>query len=129
MFRTFLDALDFHRTTMRISLENVSELPVDFIRLVFDDSTIEPAQQALSEGDLSVFDTYETEYDLLHRPVFLWNKEEKRSIAPRQMLSLTIQAQGKVGWYVFKAVFYDRPAQNYQQHRRRDSCVILLYSS
>ena len=63
------------RSTIRITLENISTLPIDFIHLTFDDSTIGPAQQALSDGDMSVFDTYETEYDLIHRPMFTWDSQ------------------------------------------------------
>ncbi|KAJ6547608.1 TRAPP II complex [Mycena capillaripes] len=84
-------------STIRITLENVSPLPIDFLRLVFDDSTITPAQQALATGDLSVFDTYETEYDLLHRPVFSWNKEDTKDIPPGQKLTVNVNCYGKVG--------------------------------
>ena len=86
------------RSVIRLTLENVSHLPVDFIRLAFDDSTIAPAQQALSEGELSVFDTYETEYDLLHRPLFSWNKDDAQNVAPGQKTTLNIVSYGKVGW-------------------------------
>ncbi|KAJ6496720.1 TRAPP II complex [Mycena vitilis] len=84
-------------STIRITLENVSPLPIDFLRLVFDDSTIAPAQQALANGDLSVFDTYETEYDLLHRPVFSWNREDAKDIPPGQKLTVNVNCYGKVG--------------------------------
>ena len=88
-----------YRSTIRITLENVSELPVDLIHLTFDDSTIAPAQQALAEGDLSVFDTYETEYDLVHRPVFTWDSErEAQEIGPGQKKVITVNCFGKVGW-------------------------------
>src|SRR5579859_7592018 len=73
----------FSRSTIRMILENVSGLPIDFVRLAFDDSTIGSAQQALADGDLSVFDTYETEYDLLHRRVFSWfNESETGKVDP-----------------------------------------------
>ncbi|KAI0375001.1 hypothetical protein BV20DRAFT_1041173 [Pilatotrama ljubarskyi] len=85
-------------STIRITLENVSSLPIDLIRLTFDDSTIAPAQQALAEGDLSVFDTHETEYDLVHRPVFTWDSEhEPHSIEPGQKRVITVNCFGKVG--------------------------------
>ncbi|KAI8998543.1 TRAPP II complex [Trametes punicea] len=85
-------------STIRITLENVSSLPVDLIRLTFDDSTIAPAQQALAEGELSVFDTYETEYDLVHRPVFTWDsKRESHEILPGQKRVITVDCFGKVG--------------------------------
>lgn len=78
----------------------MSPSPIDFLRLAFDDSTIAPGQQALASGDLSVFDTYETEYDLLHRPVFSWNKEETKDIPPGHKLTVNVNCYGKVGWYV-----------------------------
>jgi hypothetical protein len=82
-------------------LENVSSLPIDFLRLAFDDSTMAPAQQALADGDLSVFDTYETEYDLLHRQVFsLDNERDIDEVGPGQKITLTVACRGKVGWWV-----------------------------
>jgi hypothetical protein len=58
-----------------------------------------PAQQALADGELSVFETYETEYELLHRPVFQWYMDnEPSSIAPGRKVVLTIICSGKVGW-------------------------------
>lgn len=90
-----------HRSTIRITLENVSSLPVDFVRLTFDDSTIAPAQQALAEGDLSVYDTYETEYDLIHRPVFTWDSlSGKQTAAPGEKLVITVDCFGKAEWSV-----------------------------
>ena len=89
------------RSTIRITLENVSTLPIDMIHLTFDDSTIAPAQQALAEGELSVFDTYETEYDLVHRPVFTWDSaREPQEIGAGQKRVITVNCFGKVGWYV-----------------------------
>ncbi|TBU35870.1 TRAPP II complex [Dichomitus squalens] len=85
-------------STIRITLENVSSLPVDLIHLTFDDSTIAPAQQALADGGMSVFDTYETEYDLVHRPVFTWDSErEAQEIGPGQKRVITVNCFGKVG--------------------------------
>ncbi|KAK7020579.1 transport protein Trs120 or TRAPPC9 TRAPP II complex subunit-domain-containing protein [Favolaschia claudopus] len=71
-------------------------LPIDFLRLAFDDSTIAPAQQALASGDLSVFDTYETEYALLHRPVFFWNDEDAKDIPPGQKLTVNAGTTGTI---------------------------------
>ncbi|TFK54866.1 hypothetical protein OE88DRAFT_1653405 [Heliocybe sulcata] len=85
-------------STIRLTLENVSSIPVDFVRLTFEDSTMAPAQQALSEGGLSVFDVYETEYDLLHRPVFSWSDQKQvKEIAPGAKAVLIVSCFGKVG--------------------------------
>lgn len=97
--------LFFSRSAIRITLENVSSLPVDFVRLTFDDSTIAPAQQALADGELSVYDTYETEYDLIHRPVFTWDSSSStQSAGPGEKLVLNVNCLGKVGWLVVQSV-------------------------
>lgn len=94
------DVADFYvRSTIRITLENVSALPVDFIHLAFDDSTIAPAQQALTEGEMPVFETYETEYDLIHRPVFTWDgSHDAYKIDSGEKAVITVRCFGKVSW-------------------------------
>ncbi|KAF9533009.1 TRAPP II complex [Crepidotus variabilis] len=88
---------DGEKSIIRITLENVSSIPVDFLHLASEDSTIGPSQKALQEGNLSVFETYETEFNLIHRPVLTWDKDESKSIAPNQNLTLTLGCFGKVG--------------------------------
>ena len=91
----------FGRSTLRLTLENVSNLPVDFLRLSFDDSTIGPAQTALAEGDLSIYDAYETEYQLVNRPVFSWDrKQEDTEIHAGRKVAIVLSCSGKVGWCV-----------------------------
>ncbi|KAF8894639.1 TRAPP II complex [Infundibulicybe gibba] len=85
------------KSTIRITIENISSLPVDFLRVAFEDSTIAPAQLALAEGDLSVFETYETEYQLLHTPVFSWKQTDEIIISPGQKSTVTVNCFGKVG--------------------------------
>lgn len=85
-------------STIRLTLENVSSLPIDFIRLTFDDSTIAPAQQALADGELSVFETYETEYDLIHRPAFVWDGGYPARVDPGEKTTVAVKCFGKVGW-------------------------------
>lgn len=94
------------RSTFRLTLENVSNLPVDFLRLSFDDSTMAPARAALTEGDLSVYEVYETEHQLINRPVFSWDRErEDTEIPPGRKVTIDITCTGKVGWYVFASCF------------------------
>ncbi|KAJ4487929.1 TRAPP II complex [Lentinula aciculospora] len=88
---------DGEMSSIRITFENISLLPIDFVRLAFDDSTISPAQQALAESEMSVFETYETEYALIHRPVFSWIKNDSVTIAPGRKVTLSINCFGKVG--------------------------------
>lgn len=95
----------FDRSTLRLTLENVSNLPVDFLRLSFDDSTIGPAQAALAEGDLSIYDAYETEYQLINRPVFSWDREQEDTEIPAgKKVAVVLTCNGKVGWYVYFVV-------------------------
>ncbi|KAI6099877.1 TRAPP II complex [Pisolithus croceorrhizus] len=56
------------RSSIRLTLENVSDLPIDFLKLSFEDSTISSAKEALSEGELDIFETHEIEYDLIINP-------------------------------------------------------------
>ncbi|PCH38067.1 hypothetical protein WOLCODRAFT_114758 [Wolfiporia cocos MD-104 SS10] len=89
---------DGETSSIRITLENVSSLPIDFMRLTFDDSTIAPAQQTLADGELPVFETYETEYDLIHRPVFTWDStREAQRVDAGEKTSITVKCFGKVG--------------------------------
>lgn len=86
------------RSSVCITLENISPLPIDFLRVVFEDSTIALAQQLLSEGNLSVFDAYETEHDLINRPLFSWDTEQGQVILPGENISLSLTCHGKGGW-------------------------------
>lgn len=86
------------RSTIRITLENVSSLAIDYLNLTFDDSTMGPAQQRLLEGELSVFETYETEYDLVHRQVITWDLGNCRvEIPPGKMMTVVVSCFGKAG--------------------------------
>ena len=83
-------------------------MPIDYLSLTFDDSTMGPAQQALLEGELSVFDTYETEYDLIHRRALTWDAENSRvEIPPGKVMTVTVSCFGKAGWYGRAAQFPD----------------------
>jgi hypothetical protein len=87
-----------------LTVENVSSLPVDFLRMTFEDSTLPPLQQALAEGELTVAEAYETEYELVNRPVLKWDLDNAASLgivlAPRQKMPIWVTCFGKEGWYV-----------------------------
>ncbi|KAG1715706.1 hypothetical protein ID866_1469 [Astraeus odoratus] len=86
------------RSTIRLTLENVSALPIDFLKLSFEDSTISPAQEALSDGELDILEAYETEYDLIHRKVFSWNPDKEfKPINAGRKIVLSVACLGKVG--------------------------------
>lgn len=84
-----------------LTVENVSSLPIDFLRMSFEDSTLPPLQQALVEGELTVAEAYETEYELVNRPVLKWDLEGAATLgtvlAPRQKIPIWVTCLGKEG--------------------------------
>lgn len=85
-------------STIKITLENSSSTPVDFVKLSFEDSASRAAAAVLSEGELSGERAYELEWDMINRPVFTWSGETDVSIPPGQRATLSITCLGKVGW-------------------------------
>lgn len=67
---------------------------------------MESAQKALADGNLSVFETYETEDSLINNPVFSWGQEDSQVMHPNQNLTMTFGCFGKVGWYGFPGTCY-----------------------
>ncbi|QRV85843.1 transport protein particle subunit [Ceratobasidium sp. AG-Ba] len=86
---------------IRLTIENVSSLPIDFLRMTFEDSTLPVLQQALAEGELTSAEAYETEYELVNRPVLKWDLDEAASselvLAPQQKMPLWVTCLGKEG--------------------------------
>lgn len=90
------------RTNIRITLENTSTLPVDFVKLSFQDSTTARLQAIISEGELTAGEAYELESDLIHRPVFRWEQPEAALvIPPGGKKTINVWCRGKVGWSVY----------------------------
>ncbi|KAG9318507.1 TRAPP II complex [Chiua virens] len=84
------------KSTVRLTLENVSTLPVDFLTLSFEDSTLASAQEALAEGQLDVLELYETEYDLIHHQAFSQSRDkEVKVISPGQKIVVSVACFGK----------------------------------
>lgn len=86
------------RSTIKITLENSSSTPVDFVKLSFDDSASRTAAAILSEGESTGERAYELEWDAIHRPVFTWNGETDVAIMPGGRTTLSITCLGKAGW-------------------------------
>ncbi|WWD18356.1 hypothetical protein CI109_102806 [Kwoniella shandongensis] len=85
-------------STIKITLENSSSVPIDFIKLTFDDSTAREAQAIIQEGELTPEQAYELEWDQLNRPVFTWEKgDDEISIAPGGKATISVRCLGKVG--------------------------------
>ncbi|KAL7409219.1 TRAPP II complex [Mrakia frigida] len=112
---------DGEESTIRITLENTSSLPVDFVQLSFQDSTTGRSQAIISEGerDLSAGEAYEIESDLVNRPVFKWDQQKGESIrippgGGRQ--TINVKCLGKVGCVhgsiIINYAYLDRPGQD-----------------
>ena len=85
-------------STIRITLENSSLVPVDFLKLSFDDSTARSAHSLVAEGELSPEEAYELEWDSLNRPVFTWENEGDTTVQPGGRATISVRCLGKVGW-------------------------------
>lgn len=73
-------------------------MPVDFIKLSFDDSTAREAQTLVAEGELSPEQAYELDWDTVNSPVFSWDQTKEVSIPPGGRSTLSVKCLGKVGW-------------------------------
>lgn len=57
------------------------------------------ARRSLDEGELSVAEAYETEFELLRRPFLSWDpSDDRRVIAPGEKLAIRIACYGKLDW-------------------------------
>ena len=84
-------------STIKIVLENTSNVPVDFVKLSFEDSVSREAQHILAEGELSPEKAYELDNDSIQRPVFTWDNSTDLSIPPGGRATINVQCLGKVG--------------------------------
>ncbi|WVQ96819.1 hypothetical protein IAU59_003926 [Kwoniella sp. CBS 9459] len=86
-------------SVIRIILENASSVPIDFVKLTFDDSTAREAAAIIQEGELTPEQAYEIEWDQLKSPVFVWERDEKDQVVipPGGRTTLSVRTLGKVG--------------------------------
>ncbi|CAG8497600.1 1707_t:CDS:10 [Racocetra persica] len=83
---------------MTMRLENVGKIPVDYISLSFQDSTIENTQAILKSSDIPAEEAYEMELFAHKQPVFSWEKPDTPfSILPAEEFVITIKLFGKRG--------------------------------
>lgn len=93
------------RAELRLTVENISTLPIDYLDLSFEDSLKSRMLQLLAEGDLSAFETYEMEYSLVEKSVFSWNsKRERGEIRPGEESVISVKCFGQAGWSVMISV-------------------------
>ncbi|GAA5925915.1 hypothetical protein JCM1841_004039 [Sporobolomyces salmonicolor] len=84
-------------TTIRISLENTSTSPVDFVNVTFSDSLSASIQAYLAENDLPASDAFELEAESVARPVFSWSGTTATTILPGASHVLEVRCLGKIG--------------------------------
>jgi hypothetical protein len=105
---------------MRLSLENSSGTPVNFIKLSFEDNTMREASAVLAE-EITPRHAYEIQHDQLHRPVMRWDAEQAVDIKPGARASVAVECFGKIGWYVPSLLFCSRLGGLMYQHGRNHS--------
>lgn len=87
-------------STIRITLENASSVPVDYVHITCADSLTTATRQYLSDAELEAAEIYELEVDAVERPVFRWLGSQDFSIAPGSSRVLEVECRGKIGWCV-----------------------------
>lgn len=54
---------------------------------------------ALADGQLNVFDAYETEHSLVEKPVLSWDRQShKQKVLPGKEMTVEVNCFGKAGW-------------------------------
>nr|KIR86192.1 hypothetical protein I308_03729 [Cryptococcus tetragattii IND107] len=92
-------------STIQITLENTSSIPINYLRLSFEDSTVRAATRILQESELGAEEAYELDWDVRNRNVFTWENPmilvagegEESLIIPGGRKVLKIRCLGKVG--------------------------------
>ncbi|KAF9137852.1 hypothetical protein BGX30_009846 [Mortierella sp. GBA39] len=92
------------RTVVRLTLENIGAVPVDFVTLTFSDTTSQMAigntnhyGQSSNGGDMSAEDAYELELFLKKTNVFSWNREVECHIPVGGTREVKVELLGKRG--------------------------------
>lgn len=90
--------LEGERQIFSVTLQNLSDTPVDFMLFSFKDSTQEPLQAALSKRDATPAELYEYELILAKKQALrLPRKDQGRSIAPGGEATFDFEIFGKPG--------------------------------
>lgn len=85
-------------TTLKLTLENISDVDVDFIDIKFSDNSTEDLLSAIEEQQISLDETHEMEYTLAHEPVFRPCADvSTMNIPARGRAIVEINCYGRVG--------------------------------
>ncbi|KAI8658769.1 hypothetical protein NCS55_01154700 [Fusarium keratoplasticum] len=90
--------LEGERQVFKVTLQNLSETPVDFMLFSFKDSTQEQLQAAINNRDATTAELYEYELALMKRQALRLPKNQKgRNIAPGGEATFEFEILGKPG--------------------------------
>ncbi|TIC27042.1 hypothetical protein E3Q11_02760 [Wallemia mellicola] len=85
-------------TTLRLTVENVSDVDVDFINLKFRDNSTDSLLEVIEEQQSKLIDTYDMEYTIAHEPVFKPCVDLSNVTIPaRKKATLEIECYGRMG--------------------------------
>lgn len=92
-------------STIQITLENTSPIPINYLKLSFEDSTVRAATRVMQENELGAEEAYELDWDVRNRSVFTWENPmtlgagegDECLIVPGGRKVLKIKCLGKVG--------------------------------
>ncbi|KAF9582578.1 hypothetical protein BGW38_000039 [Lunasporangiospora selenospora] len=90
------------KTTIRLTLENIGNIPVDFVTLTFSDSTSQltvggHGHGGAGAGEMSAEDAYELEFFLKKLHVFSWNRDVECHIPVGGSKDIKVEVLGKRG--------------------------------
>ncbi|KAF9929847.1 hypothetical protein FBU30_001160 [Linnemannia zychae] len=85
------------RTVIRLTLENIGAVAVDFVTLTFSDTTSQMSIGNNNGGELSAEDIYEHELFLKKTNVFSWNREVECHIPVGGTREIKVELLGKRG--------------------------------
>ncbi|CAK9780718.1 unnamed protein product [Cutaneotrichosporon oleaginosum] len=88
---------DGETSVIRLTVENSSAHPVDFVKLSFEDSVSREAQFLLADGEQTPQQAYELDYSISKQPVFTWDSTSPLLIPPGGRATLSVRVLGKVG--------------------------------
>lgn len=81
-----------------MTVENVSDVDVDFINLKFRDNSTDSLLEVIEEQQSKLIDTYDMEYTIAHEPVFKPCVDLSNVTIPaRKKATLEIECYGRMG--------------------------------
>jgi hypothetical protein len=89
--------LEGERTTITITVKNVSAVPADFLLVSFRDTASEVMQDAISQKGIHPADMYEIEYQLAKLPVITMAPDQPTSIPMESSATFTFHILAKAG--------------------------------